>query len=261
MEAPLQTGVVLGVMIGAGVAVLVTAVLILLLVRRLRVPKTPAPDGPRYRFRKRDKVLFYGRKIMRKVSQSTSSLVDASVSTASRPRMKKKLKMLNIAKKILRIQKEAPTLQRKEPPPAVLEADLTEGDLANSHLPSEVLYMLKNVRVLGHFEKPLFLELCRHMVFQRLGQGDYVFRPGQPDASIYVVQDGLLELCLPGPVSGLPRGHHRVLGRRLGSEAVVTGDRHCFGSAGLVVFWGVLAGVGSRCPKVCGVVHTVSGYG
>ncbi|CAD7685676.1 unnamed protein product [Nyctereutes procyonoides] len=190
---------VLGVMIGAGVAVLVTAVLILLLVRRLRVPKTPAPEGPRYRFRKRDKVLFYGRKIMRKVSQSTSSLVDASVSTTSRPRMKKKLKMLNIAKKILRIQKEAPTLQRKEPPPAVLEADLTEGDLANSHLPSEVLYMLKNVRVLGHFEKPLFLELCRHMVFQRLSQGDYVFRPGQPDASIYVVQDGLLELCLPGP--------------------------------------------------------------
>ncbi|KAJ8792993.1 hypothetical protein J1605_003961 [Eschrichtius robustus] len=199
MEAPLQTGMVLGVMIGAGVAVLVTAVLILLLVRRLRVPKTPAPDGPRYRFRKRDKVLFYGRKIMRKVSQSTSSLVDASVSTTSRPRMKKKLKMLNIAKKILRIQKETPTLQRKEPPPAVLEADLTEGDLANSHLPSEVLYMLKNVRVLGHFEKPLFLELCRHMVFQRLSQGDYVFRPGQPDASIYVVQDGLLELCLPAP--------------------------------------------------------------
>ncbi|XP_011381250.2 neuropathy target esterase-like, partial [Pteropus vampyrus] len=190
---------VLGVMIGAGVAVLVTAVLILLLVRRLRVPKTPTPDGPRYRFRKRDKVLFYGRKIMRKVSQSTSSLVDASVSTTSRPRMKKKLKMLNIAKKILRIQKETPTLQRKEPPPAVLEADLTEGDLANSHLPSEVLYMLKNVRVLGHFEKPLFLELCRHMIFQRLSQGDYVFRPGQPDASIYVVQDGLLELCLPGP--------------------------------------------------------------
>uniref|UniRef100_A0A671EUP1 lysophospholipase n=1 Tax=Rhinolophus ferrumequinum TaxID=59479 RepID=A0A671EUP1_RHIFE len=199
MEAPLQTGMVLGVMIGAGVAVLATAVLILLLVRRLRVPKTPAPEGPRYRFRKRDKVLFYGRKIMRKVSQSTSSLVDTSVCTTSRPRMKKKLKMLNIAKKILRIQKETPTLQRKEPPPAVLEADLTEGDLANSHLPSEVLYMLKNVRVLGHFEKPLFLELCRHMIFQRLSQGDYVFRPGQPDASIYVVQDGLLELCLPGP--------------------------------------------------------------
>uniref|UniRef100_A0A8B9M2B6 lysophospholipase n=1 Tax=Astyanax mexicanus TaxID=7994 RepID=A0A8B9M2B6_ASTMX len=56
--------------------------------------------------------------------------------------------------------------------------------------------MLKNVRVLGHFEKPLFLELCKHMVFLQFQQGEYVFRPGQPDSSIYVVQDGKLELCL-----------------------------------------------------------------
>ncbi|XP_065431539.1 patatin-like phospholipase domain-containing protein 6 [Chrysemys picta bellii] len=110
--------------------------------------------------------------------------------------MKKKLKMLNIAKKILRIKKELPILQLKEPLPSVLEADLTEFDVANSHLPSEVLYMLKNVRVLGHFEKPLFLELCKHMIFQQFQQGEYVFRPGQPDTSIYVVQDGKLELFL-----------------------------------------------------------------
>ncbi|TFJ96918.1 N-acetylglutamate synthase, mitochondrial [Platysternon megacephalum] len=130
------------------------------------------------------------------VSQSTSSLVDTTISSTSRPRMKKKLKMLNIAKKILRIKKELPILQLKEPPPSVLEADLTEFDVANSHLPSEVLYMLKNVRVLGHFEKPLFLELCNHMIFQQFQQGEYVFRPGQPDTSIYVVQDGKLELFL-----------------------------------------------------------------
>uniref|UniRef100_A0A8C3J9V8 lysophospholipase n=1 Tax=Calidris pygmaea TaxID=425635 RepID=A0A8C3J9V8_9CHAR len=190
---------VLGAMLGLGLVAAIVATAIVVLVRRLRLKKIPAQEPPKYRFRKRDKMLFYGRKIMRKVSQSTSSLVDTTISSASRPRMKKKLKMLNIAKKFLRIPKEVPTLQLKEPPPSVLEADLTEFDVANSHLPSEVLYMLKNVRVLGHFEKPLFLELCKHMVFQECQQGDYVFRPGQPDTSIYVLQDGKLELFLSEP--------------------------------------------------------------
>ncbi|NWX94654.1 PLPL6 esterase, partial [Nothoprocta pentlandii] len=146
---------------------------------------------PKYRFRKRDKMLFYGRKIMRKVPgrrrwrhHPRAGTSPGATELSGRPR------------RFLRIKKELPTLQLKEPPPSVLEADLTEFDVANSHLPSEVLYMLKNVRVLGHFEKPLFLELCKHMVFQQFQQGDYVFRPGQPDSSIYVLQDGKLELFL-----------------------------------------------------------------
>uniref|UniRef100_A0A673BS97 Patatin-like phospholipase domain containing 7b n=1 Tax=Sphaeramia orbicularis TaxID=375764 RepID=A0A673BS97_9TELE len=140
----------------------------------------PLAGVPHYRFRKRDKVMFYGRKIMRKVSLS-SSVLQYTCRTCS---------------PILRIRREPPTLQPKEPPPCLLEADLTEFDVQNSHLPSEVLYMLKNVRVLGHFEKPLFLELCRHMVFIQLHQGEALFRPGDTDDSIYVVQDGRLELCI-----------------------------------------------------------------
>uniref|UniRef100_A0AAQ5YKD3 lysophospholipase n=1 Tax=Amphiprion ocellaris TaxID=80972 RepID=A0AAQ5YKD3_AMPOC len=125
----------------------------------------------------------YGRKIMRKVFSVT----------VEQPQL---VKHIFCANRILRIRKDPPTLQPKEPPPSLLEADLTEFDVQSSNLPSEVLYMLKNVRVLGHFEKPLFLELCRHMVFIELQEGEGLFKPGDDDDSIFVVQDGRLELCI-----------------------------------------------------------------
>ncbi|XP_053852149.1 patatin-like phospholipase domain-containing protein 7 isoform X2 [Vidua macroura] len=193
VEDRIQTTMLTGIAIGAAVALLLIAVVVFVVYRRVRRSKQLQPHVPQYRFRKRDKVMFYGRKIMRKVTTLPNSLVG---NTVPRQRMRKRAKVLSLAKRILRIKKECPTLQRKEPPPSLLEADLTEFDVKNSHLPSEVLYMLKNVRVLGHFEKPLFLELCKHMFFVQLHEGEYIFRPGQLDNSIYVVQDGKLEVCI-----------------------------------------------------------------
>uniref|UniRef100_A0A669CGU1 lysophospholipase n=1 Tax=Oreochromis niloticus TaxID=8128 RepID=A0A669CGU1_ORENI len=179
---------------GAVMVMSVVGVVVFLLYRRYKLSSQFSEAGvPHYRFRKRDKVMFYGRKIMRK---TLSSVPTSNSNSAVRQRVRKRTKVLSIARKILRIRREPPTLQPKEPPPCLLEADLTEFDVQNSHLPSEVLYMLKNVRVLGHFEKPLFLELCRHMVLIQLHQGEGLFRPGDTDDSIYVVQDGRLELCI-----------------------------------------------------------------
>uniref|UniRef100_A0A8C0VRF5 lysophospholipase n=1 Tax=Cyanistes caeruleus TaxID=156563 RepID=A0A8C0VRF5_CYACU len=141
----------------AAVALLLVAVVVFVVYRRVRQSKQLQPHVPQYRFRKRDKVMFYGRKIMRKVTTLPNSLVG---NTVPRQRMRKRAKVLSLAKRILRIKKECPTLQRKEPPPSLLEADLTEFDVKNSHLPSEVLYMLKNVRTGFQFFPLHFLEVC-----------------------------------------------------------------------------------------------------
>ncbi|XP_055397671.1 patatin-like phospholipase domain-containing protein 7 isoform X4 [Bubalus kerabau] len=191
MEQHSQSTMLLGIVVGALLALAIIGTTIFFVYRRVSQLRQVQPS-PQYRFRKRDKVMFYGRKIMRKVTTLPHTLVGNTA--APRQRVRKRTKVLSLAKRILRFKKEYPTLQPKEPPPSLLEADLTEFDVKNSHLPSEVLYMLKNVRVLGHFEKPLFLELCKHMVFVQLLEGEYIFRPGELDNSIYVVQDGRLEV-------------------------------------------------------------------
>ncbi|XP_060926722.1 patatin-like phospholipase domain-containing protein 7a [Limanda limanda] len=197
VEERMQTTMLTGVLIGAAVAVSMIGIVVLFLYRRYKLGRKQQPGVPQYRFRKRDKVLFYGRKIIRKVQTLSLIPPPTSTSVSKQPqRIRKRTKVLSIARKILRIRKDPPILQPKEPPPSLLEADLTEFDVQSSNLPSEVLYMLKNVRVLGHFEKPLFLELCRHMVSIELQEGEGLFRPGDDDDSIYVVQNGRLELCI-----------------------------------------------------------------
>ena len=60
-------------------------------------------------------------------------------------------------------------------------------------------------RVFGHFEKPLFLELCKHMEAKNVPAGGSLFKIGDEDNCIYVVQSGKMNVYITegvGQISG-----------------------------------------------------------
>ncbi|CAH2273527.1 neuropathy target esterase isoform X4 [Pelobates cultripes] len=111
--------------------------------------------------------------------------------------LKKKRKVLCVKKRIRRSQVESPPIHHTDCSPSPLRSPPAEP--MTPALPPEVLYMMKSVRVLGHFERPLFLELCQHVVYEHYHPGSLVFCPGQPDSSIYIVLEGRLELSITDP--------------------------------------------------------------
>lgn len=45
-------------------------------------------------------------------------------------------------------------------------------------LPPDALYMLQSIRVFGHFEKPIFLKLCKHTETINIHAGGMLFKIG-----------------------------------------------------------------------------------
>ncbi|XP_026669648.1 neuropathy target esterase sws isoform X2 [Ceratina calcarata] len=142
------------------------------------------------RFRKRDKVLFYGRKMLRKV-KSISGQVHAT------GQGKKRKAVMRFARRLLQLKKETQPQQLKvlEPPAEYLEEDLRPGD----KVPPDALYMLQSIRVFGHFEKPVFLKLCKHTEIVNLPAGSTLFKIGDPDENLFIVQQGLVNVYITGP--------------------------------------------------------------
>ncbi|XP_035213193.1 patatin-like phospholipase domain-containing protein 7 [Stegodyphus dumicola] len=188
---PLFFSSVLTPSVGTVLAVVIAAFVCISAVCTFRKFKSKVVDtvaakmmGTRPRFRKRDKVMFYGRKMLRKVQLLSGQ-------ASGRPRIKKRQIVLRLAKKILRLRREQPlTLKVMEPSQAFLEEAISEQ--SEQRLPPDVMYMLKSIRVFGSFEKPLFLELCKHIEALHVSAGSMLFSIGEPDNSIYVVQNGKL---------------------------------------------------------------------
>ncbi|XP_076387218.1 patatin like phospholipase domain containing sws isoform X3 [Megachile rotundata] len=142
------------------------------------------------RFRKRDKLLFYGRKMLRK-AKSISGQVHAT------GQGKKRKAVMRFARRLLQLKKDTVPLQLKvlEPPAEYLEEDLGPGD----RVPPDALYMLQSIRVFGHFEKPVFLKLCKHTEIMNLPAGSTLFKIGDPDENLFIVQQGLVNVYITGP--------------------------------------------------------------
>ncbi|XP_062597843.1 patatin-like phospholipase domain-containing protein 7 isoform X2 [Saccostrea cucullata] len=200
------------IVVGIGVAVITFIIVMFFGVWKLRSKVLPSQTGgPRKpRFRKRDKVMFYGRKMLRKVQSFTRKLGPTNRGKLKKRQIvmklaknyselrQKTLRSFNLQKWLLQMRRDSsqPLLKVKEPPQSFLELDTCDIDDSEQRLPSEVLYMLRSTRIFGHFEKPLFLNLVKHMESKILRCGEYLFRIGDLDDSIYVVQQGHINVSI-----------------------------------------------------------------
>ncbi|CAF3432687.1 unnamed protein product [Rotaria socialis] len=175
-----------------GFCLLIVVFLLYYLIRRSQA-KVRSNENTN-RFRKRDKVLHYGKRFLRTVR---------SYSSTARNRIRRKNKRQSHQQKP---GSESNYRLPRKPPEFLLD---TDGDTTNTsnqyHIPSEILYLLKSVKVFGHFERPIFLELCKSLESKLVLAGAYLFRIGDADDSLYVVQKGLLHVFITD------ERHHRHL--------------------------------------------------
>ena len=138
------------------------------------------------RFRKRDKMLFYGRRMLRKMKTVSGQVYGGQG--------RKRRAVVKFAKKFLHLKRENIQLEMKtvEPPPEYLQ-EAKDGD---NRVPPDALYMLQSIRIFGHFEKPVFLQLCKSTEILNLEAGDCLFKITDADDSVYIVQSGQINVFI-----------------------------------------------------------------
>lgn len=134
-------------------------------------------------------MLFYGKKMMRKVKNITKQAGQG----------KKRKAVMKFASRILQLKKEnlQQELKNYEPPAEYLEE--ISGVDPREKVPVDVLYMLQSIRIFGHFEKPVFLKICKYTEMLNIKMGEYLIKIGDPDDSVFIVQSGSINVFLNNP--------------------------------------------------------------
>ena len=111
-------------------------------------------------------------------------------------KLRRRERALILAKRMMRLSTPLEGLKEKSIPNSMLDPELSKDDNISSKLPEELAALYNTVRIFGHFEKPVFLNLCKHMKHIDLRQGEYLFRRGEADEYIYVVQSGHIDIFI-----------------------------------------------------------------
>lgn len=136
--------------------------------------------------------MFYGRKMLRKISSVKQKVKMISGQVRGPPGRKRKL-VMKLARRLLPRRDHMPQSQLKnvEPPVEYLQEDISES--IDQRLPPEVVYMLQNMRMFGCFEKPLFLELIKHIETVDLRCNQHLFMIGNDYFAIFCLHTEILK--------------------------------------------------------------------
>ncbi|CAH8434435.1 unnamed protein product [Heterobilharzia americana] len=153
----------------------------------LRVHVTQVPRG----FRRRDKIRYHAIRFGRRFSEITEELKKA------RTKEERKTTIVNFAKKIFKLHdaRKSPALAYGRLPESFFEPD--EEDV--SSLPEDLRLMISSIRVFGHLEKSFFISFCRYIETIELKRGEYLFRIGDEDKSVYVIRNGRIQITVTEP--------------------------------------------------------------
>jgi len=143
------------------------------------------------RFRKRDRMWFYGRKMMRRVEDNIKTLENAKVRhQAEGGKFIKKM-----AKRFIGDGSESGSAngdpQEGRPAEDYLEE---EEERLKTWFPAELKYILNSFHMFGDCEMSLFAEIYPAIETIRVPAGQFLFRIGEPDVHIFVVQNGRLDV-------------------------------------------------------------------
>jgi len=154
------------------------------------------------RFRKRDRVMFFGRQLIRKVEKNVQYVDNVRVKRQAEG----KHMVSRFAKAILGGGKDSECSEEegsRRPAEDWLEEDDDEN--RTPWIPAELRYLLSCLHMFSQFEPSLFVELCPAIQTVKVSAGQFLFKIGDPDEHIFVVQSGRLDVTISDRMGG-PNG-------------------------------------------------------